>query len=150
LKHAKDLDSLLLIYQCSGNRQGIEELVEMASGNGDLKLMFTCNLILGKMEACLDILLKENRFPEAAFFARSHLPNAINHVVNLWKEDLIKSDKSKVAEHLANVDSPECFPDLPYMFCGQLYRDSIAVQPARSLLIEVPNITNGKFQLTLN
>ena len=60
----------------------------------------------------MELLIKSNRLPEAAFFARTYLPSQVSRIVQLWKEDLAKTNK-KAAESLADpTDYENLFPDL--------------------------------------
>ena len=47
-----------------------------------------------------------NRLPEAAFFARTYMPSKINMVVELWREELAKTNE-KAAKALADPDQYE-------------------------------------------
>jgi coatomer subunit beta' len=115
LQKAKDLEGLLLIYQASGNEEGIKSLAQMAMEKEKNNVAFICHLLCGDVEESIDILCSTNRAPEAAFMARTFLPSKISDVVTLWKESLIKSNKKKVAEAIANpVDYENLFPDIKY------------------------------------
>ncbi len=56
--------------------------------NGHFNIAFLSNFVLGKLDQCLDILIENQRLPEATFFARTYLPSQINRVVGLWREKL--------------------------------------------------------------
>jgi coatomer subunit beta' len=135
-KRGNDLESLFLLYQTSGNAQGLEDLANLAQSKGDNNIAFSSFFLLGKMEPCLDILVATEKLPEAAFFARTHIPSRIGSVVTLWKESLVKQGKPKAAETLVSPeDSPQTFPDLPYAIAAQMYRDATrerGLEPAAS------------------
>ena len=40
-------------------------------------MAFVSNLMLGRVEECLSVLLSTERYPEAAFFARSYCPSQV-------------------------------------------------------------------------
>ncbi|CAG8633961.1 19563_t:CDS:10, partial [Racocetra fulgida] len=93
LKKAKDISGLLLLYTASGNSQGIKELAETA-----------------------DLLIKTDRIPEAAMFARTYLPR----VVKLWRESLEKQNKKKAAEALADpADYENLFSDFKHALIAE-------------------------------
>lgn len=141
-KRANDLSSLFLLYQTSGNAQGLQEVAEMAETKGETNIAFVSQLTLGKMEKCLDILIKSDRIPEAAFFAQAHLPSKVDQVVTLWKDFLVKQGKSKAASSLKSPsENPDAFPDLPYALAAQVYRDaslSGGYEPASTYPQQIP------------
>lgn len=107
-----DFPGLLLLYSAVGNFEGMEALANAAQKKGKTNVAFIAYLLTGNVEACADLLIKTNRLPEAAFFARTYLPSRVEEIVSLWKADL-----SKVSETAANAlaepkSSPELFPDL--------------------------------------
>lgn len=68
---------------------------------------------LGAHEEIIDLLIKTERLPEAALFARSYCPEQISDIVKLWKGDLAKNNKKKVSESLADpAQYPNLFPEL--------------------------------------
>lgn len=74
---------------------------------------------MGDIDKCLDILIKTDRLPEAAFFARTYVPSRISSVVKLWKEKL-SAVNEKAGQSLAD---PEQYENL---FPG--YRESLEVE----------------------
>jgi coatomer subunit beta' len=70
-------------------------------------------LQLGATQEAIDLLIKTDRIPEAAMFARTYLPSETSRVVKLWKEELEKNNRPKIAESLADPDNyPNLFPEL--------------------------------------
>jgi len=69
-------------------------------------LPFLTRFLTGDLNACLEILLKSNRIPEAAFFARTFLPSQISRVVQLWKFSLGQVNV-KAAQSLADPQQYE-------------------------------------------
>lgn len=60
----------------------------------------------------MELLCKSNRLPEAAFLARTYLPSQVPRIVQLWKEDLAKTNK-KAADSLADpTQYSNLFPDI--------------------------------------
>ena len=106
-----DFPGLLLLYSALGNLEGMEKLAVMATEGGKTNVAFLANLVLGKVEACCDLLLATNRLPEAAFFARTYLPSRVAEIVSLWKRDLTQVSE-EAAKSLADpASSPNMFPD---------------------------------------
>ncbi|RGB39282.1 coatomer WD associated region-domain-containing protein [Rhizophagus diaphanus] len=120
LKKAKDLSGLLLLYTSSGNAKGIRELAESAATDGKNNVAFACYLQLGQVEDCIEILIKTDRIPEAAMFARTYLPSQVSKIVKLWKENLEKQNKKKAAEALADpADYENLFPDFKHALIAE-------------------------------
>lgn len=68
---------------------------------------------LNAVEEILQLLIKTERLPEAALFARSYCPEKISDVVQAWKEELKSKGKNKVAESLADpANYANLFPEL--------------------------------------
>ena len=80
LSKAADLSGLLLLATAKGSARGLEALVERAGGQNRQNIAFLCQLLLGNLGACVDLLLAAGRIPEAAFFARTYLPSRISEV----------------------------------------------------------------------
>ena len=78
LHHAKDFGGLLLLATSAGNREMVERLGDVAQKEDQHNVAFLSNFVLGKLEDCLELLVKADRLPEAAFFARTYLPNQIS------------------------------------------------------------------------
>ena len=110
-KNAKDLESCFLIYQCSGNAQGLQELAVQAIKENKINIALLCFWLLGQTENCIDLLVATNRITEAALLARSYLPSQIDTVLSKWKESLGKAGKAKFANTLADSSYSDCFPD---------------------------------------
>lgn len=80
LKKAGDLSGLLLLATAKGSAAGLGDLVEAASAQNRQNVVFLCQLLLGNVSACVDLLLASGRIPEAAFFARTYLPSRMTEV----------------------------------------------------------------------
>jgi len=79
----------------------VKRLGDDAIGAGMNNVAFLTRFLSGDLNACLEILLKSNRIPEAAFFARTYLPSQISRVVQLWKVSLGQVN-AKAAQSLAD------------------------------------------------
>ncbi|KAJ2962985.1 hypothetical protein NQZ79_g1994 [Umbelopsis isabellina] len=113
LERANDLSSLLLLHTSSGNAKGMRKVADLALDKGSNNIAFAALLQLGATEEAIDLLIKTDRIPEAAMFARTYLPDHISRVVKLWKMDLEKNGRNKVAQSLADPENyPNLFPEL--------------------------------------
>jgi len=109
---AQDWSGLLLLYTSLGDGGGLLKLAQQATAQGKGNVGFLAFFLLGKMEECLELLIKTDRIPEAAFLARTYLPSQMSRVVTLWKENLSKISPP-AAEALADPSAhPSLFPDL--------------------------------------
>jgi coatomer subunit beta' len=110
-KKAGDMESCLLMYQTSGNAEGLRELIDIAMRKGDANIAFTCAYLIKDVKKCIDLLVETNRIPEAAFFARTYCPSETQRVVGLWK-NVLRKKSVKLADGIADPDTyTNLFPD---------------------------------------
>jgi len=119
LHQAQDFGGLLLLATSTGNSDMIQKLGAVADDTGKNNISFLSNFILGDVDKCLDILIKTDRIPEAAFFARTYAPSKISAIIKLWKEKL-SAVSEKAGQSLAD---PEQYENL---FPG--YREALKVE----------------------
>lgn len=50
-----------------------------------MNVAFAAYFLLNDLDNCLEVLIKSNRFSEAAIFAKSYIPSKISYCVDLWK-----------------------------------------------------------------
>lgn len=139
MRRAQDYSGLLLVATSTGDADLVEKLGEDTLACGKNNIGFLSYFMLGKLDKCLDILVRTGRLPEAAFFARSYLPDKISHVVGLWREQL-SSINEKAGQSLADPkDYENLFPGLAEAIAAQHYLQSECNEllPAR----EAPNVT---------
>ncbi|KAJ3282117.1 Coatomer subunit beta' [Borealophlyctis nickersoniae] len=124
MKNAQDLEGLLLMYQAAGNANGLQQLAEMAVDKGKNNIAFMCHLLRGEVEQCLELLISTDRIPEAALLARAYMPSQMSRIVGLWRASLIKENKKKSAEALADpAEYSNLFPDLEWaLFAEEGFR----------------------------
>lgn len=110
--HAKDLGSLLLLHSSTGDRDGLTALAAQASAAGSHNVAFSCQWLLGDIEACTKILIDTGRLAEAVMFSQTYQPSLTVPVVHQWKENLEKNKKGRVAK-LVGVpgEDDELFPE---------------------------------------
>ena len=69
-------------------------------------------LQLGDPAACVDLLVKTQRAPEAAMFARTYVPAKAPEAVQAWKGELEAKKRSKLAAAIADpVANSELFEE---------------------------------------
>uniref|UniRef100_A0A336LNK6 Coatomer subunit beta' n=1 Tax=Culicoides sonorensis TaxID=179676 RepID=A0A336LNK6_CULSO len=119
LTKANDFGSLLMLATCSGDQKLLKSVGDEGLQQGKFNISFVSAFLLGNLEECLQILIQTNRIPEAAFFARTYLPNKISYVLELWRAEVDKVNK-KVGQSLAD---PQKYDNL---FPG--FHDSIKTQ----------------------
>jgi coatomer subunit beta' len=95
--------------------------------------------LLCDIDKCLEILIKTDRIPEAAFFARTYAPSKISPIVKLWREKL-SAVSEKAGQSLADPEQYDnLFPE---------YKESLKVEKfmreqykKRIPASEYPNLT---------
>ncbi|KAI4527169.1 Coatomer, beta' subunit [Schizophyllum commune Loenen D] len=101
---AEDLSALLLLLLAMGDRSGLEGLASQAEAKGQNNLAFATRFQLGDAKSCVDLLIKTERAPEAAMFARTYAPSQAPRAVDAWKADLTAKSRAKLAESIAHPD----------------------------------------------
>jgi len=142
LYKAQDYAGLLLLASCSGDAETMEKLAVDAEKNGKYNVSFLAYFSLGRLEECLELLCKANRLPEAAFLARTYLPSQVSRIVQMWKEDLGKTNK-KAADSLADpTQYANLFPDLQEAIKAEefLKLDRLDLRPAAEYQSLVSNL----------
>jgi coatomer subunit beta' len=106
---SNDMSGLLLLYSSLGNASGMERLGLHAIEKGSYNIAFICLLLLGRVNACIDLLVKAGRVQEAAFMALSYAPSRVSDILATWRTQLSKTN-AKIAKSLANpVEYPNLF-----------------------------------------
>ncbi|KAL1411006.1 Coatomer subunit beta' [Vanrija albida] len=103
-ERSKDLPALLLLFTSLSDRAGLERLAKLAEEKGANNIAFAAYLQLGDSAACVDLLSKTDRLPEAALMARSYKPSAAGPVVKKWKAELESQGRPKVAQTIADPE----------------------------------------------
>uniref|UniRef100_A0A2K6QQI7 Coatomer subunit beta' n=1 Tax=Rhinopithecus roxellana TaxID=61622 RepID=A0A2K6QQI7_RHIRO len=141
LHHAQDYGGLLLLATASGNANMVNKLAEGAERDGKNNVAFMSYFLQGKVDACLELLIRTGRLPEAAFLARTYLPSQVSRVVKLWRENLSKVNQ-KAAESLADPTEYEnLFPGLKEAFIVEEWvKETHAdLWPAKQYPLVTPN-----------
>ena len=98
--NAKDLGSLLLVYTSTCNADGLRQLTQQADAAGAHNIAFTCLWQLADLDACIDLLVRTHRLPEAVLFAQTYKPSRAPALGREWKRSLEGGGKGKVARML--------------------------------------------------
>ncbi|XP_063871887.1 coatomer subunit beta'-like isoform X3 [Scylla paramamosain] len=118
LLRAHDYPGLLLQATATGNASFIREVGKEAEGQGRNNVAFLSHFLTGNLKECLELLIKTNRIPEAAFFARTYMPSEISRVVEVWKQ----SAGEKIAQTLADPSQYDnLFPGIKEALKTQQY-----------------------------
>lgn len=80
---AGDLSALMLLLLSTGDREGLQKLAATAEKKGANNLAFATLFQLGDAKPCVDLLVKTNRAPEAALFARTYAPRCVHPSVDV-------------------------------------------------------------------
>lgn len=125
---AKDYASLLLILSSSNNQKSLARLAESTETLGKFNIAFQAWWLTGNVDKCLDLLVKTERYTEAAFFGRTYgaQDKKIEEIVALWKKALDSKGRSRVSERLISG----------------LSNLSIGEAPAQEALIDLEDNTN--------
>ncbi|KAJ1614335.1 coatomer complex beta [Cryptosporidium canis] len=105
-REVQDLDSLLLIYSCIGDLEGLRYVAKMASKNSMWNTAFVCHTLLQDGESCIRDLLESGMVPFAAMFARCYCPSKLEEVVSRWRE----ASKRGGRLFASPGENPELFP----------------------------------------
>lgn len=106
LHKAEDFGSLVLLASASGNADMMTKLADSSKSKGQNNISFLSYFVLGKLDECLQLLIDTNRLPEAAFFARTYMPSKMSSIVNMWRDELQKTNV-KAAQALADPEQYE-------------------------------------------
>nr|ACD37566.1 beta prime coatomer protein complex subunit [Philodina roseola] len=117
LIRAQSYGSLLLLASANSDKQLMSSIGDQSRKSSQFNVAFISNFVLGKLETCLEILIENQRLPEAAFFARTYLPSEMSRVVDLWRDKLKSMQMERAAQSLANpADYENLFPGLAQIY----------------------------------
>lgn len=116
--NAKDLSSLLLLYTAANNASGLQKLAIEAEGRAAHNVAFACLWHIGDLDGCIDLLVRSDRFAEAALFSRTYKPSRSQNITLQWKTKLEKSGKGKVSRMIAIPPSKDDAEDGENLFPG--------------------------------
>eukprot|EP00475_Leptophrys_vorax_P025589 TRINITY_DN3582_c0_g1_i3.p1 TRINITY_DN3582_c0_g1~~TRINITY_DN3582_c0_g1_i3.p1 ORF type:complete len:791 (-),score=213.32 TRINITY_DN3582_c0_g1_i3:3401-5773(-) len=76
---SQDLGGLLLLSTSAGDEDGLSRLSDLALKNGRFNIAFVSSFLRHDLDSCIELLLKTNRIPEAAFFCKN-----LSSKQNIW------------------------------------------------------------------
>ncbi|CAH1117705.1 unnamed protein product [Phaedon cochleariae] len=141
MQKAQDYGGLLLLATSSGDENLVRSLGESTNAEGKHNLSFLSYFLVGDLNKCIDILITTGRLPEAAFFARSYLPDRISEIVELWRVQL-SAVNEKAGQSLADPKSYEnLFPGLQDAIVAQRFMEQCnrGLLPAAIATTVTPN-----------
>lgn len=99
---ASDHASLLLLLSSSNNQKLLTRLAQEAEAKGRYNIAFQAWWLTANVDQCIDLLIKTERFSEAAFLGRTYGTSAqkLQKVTELWKQQLTSNGKGKISERL--------------------------------------------------
>lgn len=98
--NARDFGSLLLVYTCTCNADGLRKLISHADAAASNNIAFFCLWQLGDVDGCIDLLVRTGRVAEAVLFAQTYKPSRGAELARKWKTGLESGGKGKVARML--------------------------------------------------
>jgi len=120
LTEAGDHAGLLLQATAQGSAAHVTEAGNLAEAAGLHNVAFVSQFVTGRLDDCLNLLIKGGRLPEAALFARSYLPSHVPRVLKLWKEAAGPSIGPQLADP-RQYDN--LFPGIAESLKAQAFRD---------------------------
>lgn len=93
---AKDYQGLLLYYSLIKDPEKISLLGDNAEKDGLFNIAFSCWFQLNDTDKCLEILIKNNKIPEAALFCRTYCPSKLNSTLALWNEKINNEELGRI------------------------------------------------------
>lgn len=99
---ANDHASLLLMLSSTNNQVLLARLAESAEALGKYNIAFQAWWLTANKEKCMDLLVKTERYSEAAFLGKTYgISNTkLANVMELWKQQLVAKGKGKTADRL--------------------------------------------------
>lgn len=99
---AQDHASLLLLLSSSNNQSQLKRLAEEAEAKGKYNIAFQAWWLTANKNKCLDLLIKSEKFTEAAFLAKNYGGDSdkLAQAVDGWKKLLEAKGKGKLSERL--------------------------------------------------
>lgn len=99
---ANDYSSLLLLLSSSNNQKGLTKLAEECETKGKYNIGWQAWWLSGNKTKCTELLIKSERFTEAAVFANNYNveQSQIENAVKSWKLKLDSQNKSRISERL--------------------------------------------------
>lgn len=99
---AKDYSTLLLLLTSTCNKELLARLAEAAESSGRYNIAFQAWWSIQNTEKCVELLVKTERYSEAAFFGRTYgiSSTKLHDVIGKWKNQLDTTGREKISERL--------------------------------------------------
>jgi len=107
LKSSGDESGLLLLYSCSGSKEKLQQLSDQNIESKNVQ--FAASFATKNYEKCIDLLISQNKYPEASLMARTYLPAKMDECAKKWKIWLAEKGDKRGAESIA---IPSEYPNL--------------------------------------
>ncbi|CAI1988503.1 hypothetical protein SEUBUCD646_0G01390 [Saccharomyces eubayanus] len=103
---AHDLESLFLLHSSFNDKEGLVTLAKDAETAGKFNLAFNAYWVAGDIEGAKELLIKSERFSEAALLGSTYGlgDNEVNDIVKKWKESLVLNGKKTVSERICETE----------------------------------------------
>lgn len=142
---ANDYSSLLLMLSSSNKKLLLVRLAELAELKGLYNIAFQAWWLTGDTEKCIDLLIKTERFSEAAFLGRSYgiSEHKLAEVTELWKKQLQAKGKGALSDRLVtdfsgmSVGNGRALTETKGEALIDLENDEVAAQQAGPSLLDV-------------
>ncbi|XP_075990589.1 coatomer subunit beta' isoform X2 [Anticarsia gemmatalis] len=136
---AKDYSALLLFATSTGDKALLKSVAQMSAEEGAENISFVAFFMLNDLESCLQLLIKRDKLPEAAFFARSYIPSKVSEVVKLWRDSVSATNK-KIGQSLADPQQYEnLFPEFAESLELELFQRELVSSASTKLSSLSPN-----------
>lgn len=132
-KNANDYGGLILLATSSGDEDLLRHVAVEADRENQSNVAFMAYFTLGDLEACLQLLIKNDRLPEAAFFARSYLPSQMSDIVQRWRDQVTSLNK-KAGQSLADPTQYEnLFPEFAESLDLETFQNNFGYEHSKNL-----------------
>jgi coatomer subunit beta' len=98
IENSGDMNGNFLISYVLGDKNRLKNIAERAMNSLRYNLAFLIYFLISDFEKCIQILLKSERYAEAAFFARVYQPSRIDDIVKKWNVGS-RNKKASPTEH---------------------------------------------------
>jgi coatomer subunit beta' len=131
---ARDYSGLLVLASSSGSSHLMDKLANDAHTANEDNISFFAHLLTGNIDSCLNVLIENDRLPEAAFFAHTYCPTKVPLVVSQWREKASRSlagvSQKNIGESLADpIKYENLFPGYDESLKGDSYLQQLLKIP---------------------
>ncbi|RKP18398.1 coatomer subunit beta [Rozella allomycis CSF55] len=106
---SNDFSTLLILYQASGDSNGLLRLATTAEELNQDNIAFNAYFLTHNHDKIINLLVKSQRFSEAVIYSQSYCPLKLSLVFSKWKSSLPKKIANRIMDPQSN---PDQFPHL--------------------------------------